>query len=168
MTSPTVQCLHDLARAQLGRLGHGQLLVRPRRGDHARHAVLRCADRAVDHVADRVDQANRKRRRAVRRDLDGLLGDEFRLGGHDRLARAALRQLVAGALALIKILDVRDDQLLHQALDKGRFARSHRPDHPDVNIAARPAGNVGVDVAHIDPPSDKSGRLRLPRPTVSC
>ena len=140
--------LHDLARAELGRLLHRKLRIGPRRCDHARLAVFRRADGPVHKIAHGIDEPHGQARRSVRRDLHGFLRHEFRLRRHDRPAGAALRQLVARPLALIEILDIGDHQFLHDALDQRGFSRAHRSHHADVDVSARSSGNVGVKIAH--------------------
>ena len=142
--------LHDLPGAQLGSLRHGDRFVLPRRRDHPRLVVFHGTDGSVYHIAHRVDEPHGQGRRAVRGDLDRVLRDKFRLCGHDGLAGAALRQLILGPFPLVQVADVRNDQLLHKPLDESGFSRPHRPDYPDIDVAARASGNVGVEITHND------------------
>ena len=163
--------LHDLFGAELCRLRHGQLLRGPWRGDHAGPAVLGVADRAGDHVAHGVDQAHAQRRFAVGADARGLVRNEFRLRGHDGPAGAGLRQLVGGALALVDIFDVRQHELLHEALDECGFSRPHRADDADIDRAVRAPGDLLIDrsVFHSPPPLPYMGMRRsLPASTSGC
>ena len=135
----------DLARADLRRLGHGDLVVEPRRHDHARREILKLPHRAGHHIAHAVDQPHGKRRAAVQTDLDGLFGDELRLGGHDGAARAALRQLILRAVAAVGIFDMRDDLRLHETLDKRGFSCPNRTDNADIHAASCPGGHVLIN-----------------------
>ena len=87
-------------------------MVRPGGRDHAGLAVLRRPGGVGDEIAHAVDHADGKLRRAVGADSDGLLGDKFRLSGHNRLAGAALGQLILGPLASIGVVDIGQNQLL--------------------------------------------------------
>ena len=163
--------LHDLFGAELRRLRHGQLLRGPGRGDHAGLAVLGVADRAGDHVAHGVDQAHAQRRLAVGADARGLVRNEFRLRGHDGPAGAGLRQLVGGAFALIDVFDVRQHELLHEALDECGFSRPHRADDADIDRAVHAPGDLLIDrsVFHSPPPLPYMGMRRsLPASTSGC
>ena len=68
-------------------------------------------------------------------DLDAFLGNELRLGGHDRPARRGLRQLVDRAAVKRLVAYVREHQRVHEALDKGGLARAHGSDHADIDVA---------------------------------
>ena len=164
--------LHDLFGAKLRRLCHGKLLGGPGRRDHAGLAVLRVADRAGDHVAHRVDQPHLQCRFSVRADAGGLVRDEFRLRRHDRPARAGLRQLVGGAFALIDVFDVRQHELLHEALDKGGFSRPHRADDADIDRAVRAVRDLRVDRTLFHIPASRltwgsAAAVRRPPPAAS-
>ena len=87
-------------------------MICPGGRDHAGLAVLRRPGGVGDEIAHAVDEADGELRRAVGADGDGLLGDEFWLGGHDRLAGAALGQLILGPLAAIGVVDIGQHQLL--------------------------------------------------------
>ena len=163
--------LHDLFGAELRRLRHGQLLRSPGRRAHARPAVLGVAARAGDHVAHGVAQAHAQRRLAVGADARGLVRNEFRLRGHDGPAGAGLRQLVGGALALVDIFDVRQHELLHEALDECGFSRPHRADDADIDRAVRAPGDLLIDrsVFHSPPPLPYMGMRRsLPASPSGC
>ncbi len=121
-------------------------MVVPRRCDHAGTvAVFVLTVCAGDHVSHAVDEPHGAARALIELDVDGLLRDELRLGGHHRAAAAALRQLILGALAAVDIVDVRDHLRFHEALDEGRFAGAHRADDADVNVPAGAGGDVLID-----------------------
>ena len=55
----------------------------------------------------------------------------------------------SSSTALLKklALDVGDHQILHKPFDKGGLSGPHRPDDPDVDVAAGAPGDVCIDVA---------------------
>ncbi len=135
---------YDLVRADLGRFGHSDLMVKPRRCNKSLASVLKAARRTVYHVAHAVDHAHGAHSIVAKAYLNSVLGYEFGFGGHDSPARSALRQLVTCALPGVFILNVRNDQGVHKALYKCRFARSHGAYHTyhDCPVGAR--GNIFV------------------------
>ncbi len=122
---------------------HG--VVAPRRLNHARAAVFGMTVRAVDHIADAVDEPHRDLGLVAERDLRRLARNELWLGRHYGLALRTLRQLVAHALQLVAG-DGRYNKRIHKIGYERRFARTHRPDNAYVYIAARPLGYVLVNV----------------------
>ena len=152
--------LHNLFGAKFGGVGHGDLMVEPRGGDHSWLPVLGGAGGTFHHVAHRVDHPDPQPGGAVGADLHRLLGYKFWFGSHDGLAAAALGQLVTGPFPAIRIFDAGNHQLLHDPLDEGGLSRPHGAHHADVNIAPGPGGNVLVDSFHSKPPT--SGRRTAP------
>ena len=138
---------NDLACADLRGLGHGDLIVKPGGGYHAGAVVLQGAHRAGNHIAYAVDEADGEGRPVVHGDLNGLLRDEFGLGGHDGAPGAALGQLIPGPLPAVHVVDIGDDHGLHEAFDKGRFSRPHRPHDADIDIPLGTQGNIFIDLA---------------------
>ena len=108
----------DLAGADLRRLLKGDVVVEPGRAHHARLPVLVKAQYAVDEIAHAVHQPHAEVGLVAQLYLHGLVGHEFRLGGHDRPARAALGQFVLRPLAAMLAGQVRKHKQLHEALDE--------------------------------------------------
>ena len=111
--------LHDLLCPDLRRLLEWKFRLRPRSHDHPGRSFFLGSHRAGDQIADRVDEPDFQSRGTVRRNFHCLLGHKLWLRRHDRPAGAGLGQLVARAVALIGVLQIRKHQLLHKALDKG-------------------------------------------------
>ena len=120
-------------------------MIVPRGRDEALFPIFILTVNAGDHVADAVDQTHRGAHGGVQFDGDSILRDKLRLRSHDRSPRAALRQLIACALAHIIIGDVRQHKRLHKPFDKGRLPGAYRADNADVNIPAGTGGNVCVN-----------------------
>ena len=89
---------------------------------------------------------------SVRSYLHSLFRHEFWFTGHNGFAGTALRQFISCPFRTIRILDIRYDKLFHNALDEGRFSRSHRANHTNINIAAGSGSDVGVKIFHSQPP----------------
>ena len=49
-----------------------------------------------------------------------------------------------GVLA-VHVVDIGNDLRLHEPLDKGGFARPHRPYHTDIDVARSAGGNILID-----------------------
>ena len=135
----------DLTGADLRGLGHGDLVVEPRRHDHAGRQVLELAHSPGDHVPHAVDEPHGKGRISLQLDADGLLRHEFRLRRHDGAAGAALGQLILRPVAAVGIVDVGQDLGLHEALDERGFARAYRADNADIDTAARAGRHILID-----------------------
>ena len=133
-------------RADLGRLGERHRLLPPWGGYHARRVVLHAAERAVHQIAHAVHQPHAAGAALGQADLRRLFGDKFRLRRHDRPPGAGLRQLVACPLPLIHIFHTGQHHGLHEPLDQRGLARTHRPDHADIDIAARPRADLMIDL----------------------
>ena len=138
----------DPPRARLGRLAHRDLVIEPRRRDHALAPVLGAAYRAVYHESDAVDEPYRELYAALERHLDAVLGHELRLARHDGAARAALGELVAGPRAGVLVVDARDDERLHETLDERGFPRPDGADDPNVDAPSGTACDVLVYAFH--------------------
>ena len=122
-------------------------VLEPGGGDHARASVLQRAYGAGHHVTYTVDEPHRKGGPVLQRDFHSFLGDKFGFRSHDGAAGTALGQLVAGALSPVDVIDVRNDHGLHEAFDKGRLPRPHRPHHADIDISLGTQGDILVDLA---------------------
>ena len=82
---------NDLSGADLRSLPHGNLMVKPRRCHETLAGLIELTGSAGNHEADAVDQTYGSLHVLGQRNRDCLLGDKFRLGGHDRLTGSALR-----------------------------------------------------------------------------
>ena len=138
--------LDDLPGADLGGLGHGDLVVHPGGHDHPGRAVLKLAHGPLDHVAHAVDETHREGGPAVQGDIHRFLGNELGLRRHDGPAAAGLGQLVDGPFPAVDVVDVGDDARLHEALDKGGLPCSDRTKHPYEQGAAGPCGNILIEI----------------------
>ena len=132
--------------AGLGRQVKGHLVVKPGAFHQAGGVLFLMAEGTVHHVAHAVDKPCPEAAAAGKLDIDCLLRDELRLGGHDGAACGALGQFIVGAGTLGFVLDMRQQKQLGEALDKGAFACAHRPHHANINIAAGPARDILVDL----------------------
>ena len=144
--------LHDLLGAQLCRLGHGDLVVEPGGGDHPGHPLIVGTHCSLHHIAHRVNKPHLHPADAVGRDLRRLLGNKFRLRGHNDPAGTALGQFIPGPLLLIRVFNARDHQLLHDPFDQGGFSGAYRSHHADVDIPAGAQGHILINMLHSQPP----------------
>ena len=138
---------HDLLGAEPRRRREFHLFLAPRRVHQPRLAVFLRAERPLHGEAHAVHHAQVHVQPARGLQMRAALGDELRLGGHHGLAACRLRQLVACAGARVLVRDVRQHHFLHEPLDKGGFARPHRTDDPDIDVALRPLCDVLVNTA---------------------
>ena len=134
-----------LARAHLGGLLEGNVVLKPGRAHHALVFALLGPQRAGHQVAHAVHQPHAGAGRVLQPQLHRLVGHELRLGRHHGLARAALGQFIPGALAAVFILHVRQHHQLHEPLDEARLARADRADDADVDVAVTSARDIPVD-----------------------
>ena len=110
---------YDLSRAGFSRLFKRNALLRPRRIDHSRLTVFKIAERVLHHIADAINHFNGKRADAVQRDFHGIIGDEFRLRCHNGSPRRGLRHFVLGALSVVIVFNIGNDERLHKFFYKG-------------------------------------------------
>ena len=137
---------YHLLRTDLGSHIKRNFLIKPRCHDHSRLFVFYVAYRAWNDIAHAVDKANIERSSAAEVNSNSLLGNEFRLCGHDSLSRRRLRKFVKGAFTHRIRLDIRNNERLHEFLDKRRLSRADRADYAYVNIAVCALGDVAVNI----------------------
>ena len=121
-------------------------MVEPRRSDKTLRAVLKLPGGAVHHVADAVYQPHRELRAVTQRDVHRVFRDELRLGGHYRPSGAALRQLIAGTLLHVGVVNPRDHKRFHKALDKCGLPGTHRPHNTKHESAVGTRRYIAVDI----------------------
>ena len=135
----------DLVCPLLRGLRQGDFPVEPRRCHHAFHTVLKLSGSAFDHVANAVDQPDGEIGIVAETNGYRLFGNKFRLRRHNGTSGAALRQLVAGALFPVDIVNARNDERFHEALDEGGLARADRSHHTKIYISVRAESDVLVN-----------------------
>ena len=136
---------NDLICPLLCRLRKRNFLIEPRRCHHTLHAVLKLPGSTLDHVADAVDEPDREIGILAKTDRHCLFRDKFRLRRHDGTSGAALRQLVAGTFLSVDVVNARNDERFHEALDEGGFARPNRTHHTKIYISVRAESDVLVN-----------------------
>ena len=108
--------------------------------------VLLVPHGTLHHVAHTVDQPHPARPAAFQLQGHGGLRDELGFSGHDGAPRCRLRQLVPGTLpGSGRAGHGGQHQLLHEPLDKGRFAAAYRAHHTDVDIPAGACADLATD-----------------------
>jgi hypothetical protein len=112
---------------------------------HARRIPLALPERSGHEEANAVNHAYIEARAAIRRDTDRLVGNKFRLGGHNGLSGARLRDAVERPCPIAFLLDVWQNRHLHKAPDKGGFSASDGSNYPDVNVSAGTLGDLFVN-----------------------
>ena len=105
------------------------------------------AERLPDKIINTADELGRPTRpAALQLQGHGGLRDEFGLSGHDSAPCRRLRQLVPGTLpGSGRAGHGGQHQLLHEPLDKGRFAAAHWAHHTDVDIPAGACADLATD-----------------------
>ena len=141
----------DLSRAGFRRYIERDLFVEPGAFHHAGLFIFLVTHGAGHHVAHAVDETCAEGGAVLKVDGDRLFGHEFRLGRHDGSPGGGLRQFVARPLAERLALDLRQHHQFHKAFDESAFARAHRPDDADVDVAACTSGDVCIKIAMIHP-----------------
>ena len=136
---------NDLVRAHLGSLHKGHGLLLPGRAHHTRLPVFNGAERLRHDVAHAINHFDAQGSAIV--DLNGhsLVGNEFGLGGHDRLARSRLRHFVTRTLTRVSFANVGKHEGFHKAFDKGGLPGTYGADDPDIDVAARTLGNILIN-----------------------
>src|SRR5690606_37478152 len=76
----------------------------------------------------------------------GPIAHKVGLGCHDGAPRAALGELVLGALPVIGVLDAGQDQTVHEAFDEGGLAGPHRAHYANVDAASGALGDVAEEI----------------------
>ena len=135
----------DAARADLGRLAEGDRFFRPRRVDHARLPLFALSERFRHDIAHAVDHFHPHSGALPEEDVHRLVRDEFRLRRHHGLPGTRLRQFIHRARAVVLVRYPGDHRVFHEFADKSGFARAHRADDADVDIATRAGRDILVD-----------------------
>ena len=140
---------HDLIRADLRRLGKGNLLFRPGCFHHALRIFLHVSRRAVDHVAHTVNQPHRYFNIVVQSHLCRFIGNEFRLRCCDGLTARALRKFVLCPHSGMFILHIGKHHFIHKTLDERGLSGPHRPQYPYVDFPSRPLLYIPIQIVCI-------------------
>ena len=75
-----------------------------------------------------------------------FLRDELWFCGHNGPSGSRLRQFIPRPLSFIHIIHTGQHHGFHESLDQRGFAGAHRPDHPDIDIAAGARADLIIDL----------------------
>ena len=136
--------LDHAARAGFRRFIEGNRPIRPRRGHHPRFAVFIRAQRAVHHIAHAIHQPHARAAGIGQRERSRLVRHKANLIRHHHAPVPALRQFIPHSIQIAAAFNAGQNHKLHEPPDEARFARSHRTDDADVNIAIASARYVPI------------------------
>ena len=131
-----------LLGAEFRRLRHGDLMVEPGGHHHPGLVAVHLPQRAGHHVAHAVDEPDGEHTAVLHAHLHRVLRDEFGFGGHHHPPGTALRQLIPGPIPDVGVLDLGQNQGLHEPLDEGGLPRPHGAYHADIDIALGALGDI--------------------------
>ncbi|MPM90122.1 hypothetical protein SDC9_137239 [bioreactor metagenome] len=135
---------NHLARADLGCVLKRNLAFNPGGAHHSGRFQFIVAHGVRHQVSHAIHHTDAEPRRIMYLDLYGFIGDEFRLGGHDRSAGGALGQLVLRSFLLISVNDIGQYQQIHEPFYERRFSGPDGTHHTDIDVAARAHRNIIV------------------------